>query len=338
MPVVEKILLLKQNNDLSKHEQLVQGVIEAIDEGALSIGDRLPSINNMAAEVGFARKTIFKAYEELKDKGLIESRKLKGYFVISQETNLTLRMALLLFAFQSYQEEFYNTFREEMGKRFQIDVFFHHNNLTIFETILSNIRGKYGMYVIAPIQNQKVIPLLQSIEPKKLLLVDRYLDLGKSFSYICQEFEEAIYTSLVQLLPDIIKHNKLILYFNEESEHSPIAIRRAFKRFLKKYNVKGVVKKKYSLGSVEKGNLYFILSDTILWLVLRDCVQKKYTIGQDIGILSQDDNVAKEIVYGGITTVSTDFTEMAKLAANHIKQGKKTQLIIPSNLIKRNSL
>jgi len=338
MPLIYKIERLKKNQDLSKHEHLVHGVIGAIEEGTLVIGDQLPSINNMVEEIGYARKTIFKAYEELKDRGLIESRQLKGYFVISQETNITKRMALLLFAFQSYQEEFYNTFREEMGKRFQIDVFFHHNNLTIFETILSNIRGKYGMYVIAPIQNQKVIPLLQSIEPKKLLLIDRYLDLGKSFSYISQEFEEAIYTSLVQLLPDIKRYNKLILYFNKESEHSPIAIRRAFERFLKKYDVKGVVKKKYSLGSAKKGNLYFILSDTILWHVLRDCVQKNYTIGKDIGILSQDDNVAKEIVYGGITTISTDFKEMAKKAAMHLKNENSTQLIIPSKLIKRNSL
>jgi DNA-binding LacI/PurR family transcriptional regulator len=316
----------------------VQGVLESIEDGKLAVGDQLPSINNMVEEIGYARKTIFKAYEELKDRGVIEARQLKGYFVISQETNITKRMALLLFAFQSYQEEFYNTFRKEMGKRFQIDVFFHHNNLSIFETILTNIKGKYGMYVIAPIQNQQVVPMLHSIDPKKLLLVDRYIDLGESFSYISQEFEEAIYTSLLQLLPDIQKYNKLILYFNEESEHSPIAIRKSFERFLKEYGVNGAVKKNYSLGTAKKGDLYFILSDTILWRVLRDCVRKKYKIGEDIGILSQDDNVAKEIVYGGITTISTDFKQMAKMAANHLKNENTTQLIIPSKLIKRNSL
>ncbi|MCP4975837.1 MAG: GntR family transcriptional regulator [Maribacter sp.] len=338
MPVVNSVLKQKQNDSLSKHEHLVQGVIEAIDDNALSIGDQLPSINNMVEEIGYARKTIFKAYEELKDRGLIESRKLKGYFLISQETNVKKRLALLLFAFQSYQEEFYNAFREEMGKRFQIDVFFHHNNCTILETILTNIRGKYGMYVVAPIQDQKVIPLLQDIDPEKLLIVDRYLFLGRAYSYIAQEFEEAIYDALIELLSDIKKYDKIILLINEEVDHSPIAIQIAFERFLYDYKIKGEVKMSYSLGSVEKGNLYFILSDTILWHVLRDCVQKEYTIGQDIGILSQDDNVAKEIVYGGITTISTDFSEMAKLAANHVKYGEKSQLIVPTNLRIRNSL
>ena len=98
MPIVKRILSLTQNNNLSKHEQLVQGVIESIENGKLSIGDQLPSINKMVEEIGYARKTIFKAYEELKNRGLIESRQLKGYFVISQETNITKRMALLLFA------------------------------------------------------------------------------------------------------------------------------------------------------------------------------------------------------------------------------------------------
>lgn len=338
MPVVEKILSLTHNNNLSKHEQLVQGVIESIEEGDLSIGDQLPSINNMVEEIGYARKTIFKAYEELKNRGLIESRQLKGYFVISQETNITKRMALLLFAFKSYQEEFYNTFRKEMGKRFQIDVFFHHNNLTIFETIVTNISGKYGMYVIAPIQNQKVVPLLQSIDPKKLLLVDRYLDLGETFSYISQEFEDVIYTSLVHLLPDIKKYASLILYFNEESDFSPITIRNTFERFLRTHGINGSVKNRYSPGTAKKDTLYFILGDSILWQVLRDCVRKKYKIGEDIGILSQNDNVAKEIVFGGITTISTDFKEMAKMAAKHLKSDSTTQVIMPSRLIKRNSL
>ena len=181
MLVISKILNLTHNNNLTKHEQLVQGVIESIEDGQLTIGDQLPSINTMVEEIGYARKTIFKAYEELKNRGLIESRQLKGYFVISQATNITKRMALLLFAFQSYQEEFYKTFRKEMGRRFQIDVFFHHNNLTVFKTIISNINGKYGMYVTngkvnAPMPKsiledemtlEEAIKILSTRKPKK---------------------------------------------------------------------------------------------------------------------------------------------------------------------------
>ncbi|WP_411032116.1 GntR family transcriptional regulator [Spongiimicrobium sp. 3-5] len=337
MVLIDKIIKLKQNFSLSKHEQLVQGVIEAIDEGILTPGDQLPSINKMVSEVGFARKTIVRAYEELKERGLVESKKLKGYFIVSQETKVTLKIALILFSFQRFQEEFYNTFRKELGKRFHIDVFFHHNNISIFETIFSNIRGKYGMYVVAPIPNPKLRPLLEGISPQKLLIIDRYLPLAPEYSYISQEFEKNTYGRLVELLPAIKKFKKFVLLFWEDGDY-PMGIMNSFNRFLSDYDLDGAVENKYKPGSIKKGNLYFFISDTFLWEVLRDCRNNEYVVGKDVGILSHNDHIAKQIVFGGITTISTDFNDMARRAANHIKSGGITQEIMPFNLIKRNSL
>jgi DNA-binding transcriptional regulator YhcF (GntR family) len=188
MSLIDNIKNLSTINTLSKHEQLVQGIVTTIDANLLVVGDQLPSINQMVDELGFARKTIVKAYEELKDRGLVESKKLKGYFIISSETKVTLKVALLLFAFHRFQEDFYNAFRKELGKRFQIDVFFHHNNKAVFENIFNNVQGKYGMYVVAPIPEKSIQSLLECIDPQKLLVIDRYLPLPKQYSYISQEF------------------------------------------------------------------------------------------------------------------------------------------------------
>ncbi|MEX0287734.1 MAG: GntR family transcriptional regulator [Flavobacteriaceae bacterium] len=336
MSLIKNIRRLGENHNLIKHEQLVQGIIQTIDEGTLRRGDKLPSINNMVSELGFARKTIVKAYEELKDRGLIESKKLKGYFIISDETNITMRIALLLFAFQRFQEDFYNTFRKELGKRFQIDVFFHHNNLEIFETVFKNIRGRYGKYVIAPIPNTRVTTLLKSIAPEKLLIIDRYLKMPKSYSYISQEFEESTYSMFSALLPNIKKYKKFV--FIEGTQDSPVEIRRGFNKFLAEYGLDGEVKQVFQFGSLKKGVLYFLNSDTQLWDLLKDCRNNGFVIGQDIGVVSHDDHVVKEIVSGGITTMSTDFNYMAKLAADHIKAGSFTQIIMPRELVQRNSL
>jgi len=337
MSLITKIKSLQEINSLSKHEQLVHGIIESIDSGALVIGDKLPSINVMVGELGYARKTIVKSYEELKERGLVESKKLKGYFIISQETKVTLKIALLLFSLQRFQEEFYNAFRKELGKRYQIDVFFHHNNISVFESVLSTIRGKYGMYVIAPIPNITLLPLIKTIEPKKLLIIDRYLNLGNAYSYISQEFEESTYNKLVDLLPQISTYKKFILFYKDDADY-PIGILNAFNRFCQDYTISGKVEAKYKASSVKKGSLYFFISDTFLWEVLRDAKNNEYMIGKEVGILSHNDHIVKEIVFGGITTISTDFKEMAKEAANHIKLQKTTKMIMPSNLIKRNSL
>ena len=337
MSLIDKINDLKKVNSLSKHEQLVHGIIDAINEGILVTGDQLPSINNMVKELGFARKTIVKAYEELKERGLVESKKLKGYFIISQETKVTLKIALLMFSLHRFQEEFYETFRKELGDRYHIDVFFHHHNIVIFETIISNIKGKYGMYVVAPIPNPLIVPSLKTIEPSKLLIIDRYLYLGKDYSYISQEFEETTYKKLVELLPVIRNYKKYVLFFKTDMDY-PIGILNAFNKFLKDYNIDGCVEEKYELGSVKKGVLYSFISDTYLWEALRDCKNNEYTIGKDVGVLSHNEHVVKEIVFGGITTLSTDFRDMAKRAATHVKEEGKTQYIMIPNLIKRNSL
>ncbi len=337
MSLLDKINGLRSVHSLSKHEQLVHGVIEAIDEGILATGDQLPSINRMVADLGYARKTIVKAYEELKERGLVESKKLKGYFIISEETQVTLKIALLLFSFHRFQEEFYNTLREELGKRFQIDVFFHHNNIAVFETIFKNIKGKYGKYVVAPIPDPKIRPLLAGIDPQKLLVIDRYLEMDDTYSYISQEFEEGTYHQLVELLPDIKKYERFVLFFRDDADY-PNGIRNAFTRFLSDHAVVGSVQRRYGPEALQKGTAYFFISDTFLWDVLRDCSNKGYVLGRDVGILSHNDHVVKEILLGGITTISTDFRDMAVRAANHVKNQSLTREFMPINLIKRGSL
>lgn len=337
MQLIDIIISYSEKYDLTKNEHLVFGIIEAIDEGLLKREDQLPSINVMNEELGYARKTIVKAYDELKERGLVESRKTKGYFVVSSQTNTTKRVALLLYSFQRFQEEFYNSFRKELGKRFKIDVYFHHNNLSVFESTMESIMGKYGAYVIAPIQDPKVMHLLQKIDPKKLLIVDRYLELGRNNSYISQEFEESTYAKLIDLLPEIVKYDKFVLFFRDDSVH-PEGILNAFKRFLSDYNIKGRVEKDYEKGSIKKDILYFFIHDTLLWEIIRDCKKKNFVLGKDVGILSYDDHVVKEIVGGGITTISSDFEDMGRRAANHVKYGNITKEIMPLNLIKRSSI
>lgn len=337
MTLFDKINSLRNVNTLSKHEQLVQGIMQAIDENIIKRGDKLPSINQMVSELGYARQTIVKAYEELKERGLVESKKLKGYFVISNETKVVMKVALLMFSFQRFQQDFYDSFRKELGKKYQIDVFFHHNNLEIFNSIFQNIHGKYGMYVIAPIQNPSLRPILESIPPSNLLIIDRFISLDKSYSYISQEFEESTYAKLIELLPEITKYKKFVLFFKEDADY-PIGILNAFNRFCIDYDIVGSIANKYKSQSIKKGYLYFFVSDTYLWDVLKDIRNSEFKVGKEIGILSHNDHVVKEIIFGGITTISTDFKEMGRRAASHIKNQGETKIIVPSDLIKRHSL
>lgn len=333
----DKINELKNESLRSKNEQLVEGIINAINDKILKKGDRLPSINQMVSEIGFARKTIVRGYESLKARGLVESKNFKGYYIANTNTKVKLKVALLLFAFHSFQEDFYNTFRKELGKKYHIDIFFHHNNLDIFKNILATISGKYGMYVIAPIPNPETPKILSKIPPEKLLVVDRFIPMSQEYSYISQEFEYSTYQRFEELLPVIKKYKDVVLFFREDADY-PIGIKQAFRKFMKDHKLKGTIHANYNQGSVRKNTMYIFISDLHLWQVLKDCKYAEYTLGEDVGILAHNDNDVKEIIFGGITTISADFKKMAQESAAYVKYQTRVHKIIPSELKRRNSL
>lgn len=337
MTLLSEIQKLQTVNTLTKHEHLVNGVLNAIDSGILKNGDKLPSINQMVADLGYARKTIVKAYEDLKGRGLVESKNFKGYYIASEETKNILKVAVLLYAFHSFQEDFYNTLRESLGDKYHLDVFFHHNNREIFKTIIGNIKKKYGMCVVAPIQFQNIEKSLKKIPSDKLILVDRYVDLGEEYGFITQEFEKTTLSILEELLQSFKKYKEIILFFKEDSDF-PLGIKTGFKKFLKKHKLKGKIVKNYQKDSVKKSTAYIFISDKYLWDLLYDCKLNNFEIGKDVGVLSHNNIRLKELIFGGISTISVDFKLMANLAAQSIINKRMNQLIIPTELINRGSL
>lgn len=337
MTIFEKIQDLEQVNLFSKHDQIVNGIIDSIDMRILEKGNQLPSVNQMVSELGFARKTIVKAYTELKDRGIIESKKRLGYFVSNSDTEQTVKIALVLYAFHPFQEQFYNSFRAALGDSVELDIFFHHNNITIFESILDKISNQYGMYVIAPITSPSSKKLLQGIPSHKLLLVDRLFDLGIDYSFVAQRFEIPAYAALEELLPAIQRFNHFTLFFKQKSDY-PNGILTAFERFCKNHNIHHSIEKEYRPQNIKKDTAYFTINDSELWELLKDAKDQNLKIGKDIGILSHNDSTIKEIISGGITTFSTDFKKMATEAASFIRDREVKQIIIPSKLVRRQSL
>ncbi len=322
---------------MSKHEHLVNGIMNSIEEGVIQKGDQLPSINKMVDTIGYARKTIVKAYEELKERGIVESKNFKGYFISSDKTDQVLKVALVLYAFGTIQENFYNVFKSHTNPNIEIEVFFHHNSVSALEEILDRIDRKYGFYVIAPIEDSKIKTLLQKIPPSKLLIVDRYYLPTEEYSHITQEFDKSTYDNLKELLPSIREYKELILLYIKNSA-APLDAIRGFKRFLKDFNIPGRLQGTYEDGVVEKGSAYYVLSDDFLWRLLRDCRNQKLTIAKDIGIIGHNDNLIKELISGGITTISTDFEMMGKLAADCVNNQNKVQIHLPTYLKKRISI
>lgn len=63
------------------YEQLRMQVVDAVRDGRLATGAKLPTVRALADELGLAVNTVAKAYKELEADAVIETRGRNGTFV-----------------------------------------------------------------------------------------------------------------------------------------------------------------------------------------------------------------------------------------------------------------
>lgn len=337
LDLIDQIKKLESLVGYTKHERIVEGISNSIEESVLKQGDSLPSINQLSGELGCARETIVKAYSALRERGIVNSKHGLGYFISNDDLNQKMHLALVLYGFQTFQQTFYNSLRKSLGAKYKIDVFFHHNNMDMYKSILQNIRSKYGMYVIAPIQSPEAEEFLSIFPHKKLLIVDRYQYLSDEVAHITQEFELTLSNVFEELRDRIKAFSHVVFYFRESSDY-PIGVKNAFLKFCESDGLSFEMYEEYDTTHLATDTVYFTIGDSDLWPLIKDAKEANLDIGTDIGILSHNDSPVKEIIEGGITTFSTDFELMAKRSAEYIKTKEMIKEIIPIRLIIRNSL
>ena len=69
--------------------QIVDQVRSAVVHGRLKVGDPLPSVRGLAAELVLNHNTVAKAYAQLVREGVIESQQGRGYFVVERRVVYT---------------------------------------------------------------------------------------------------------------------------------------------------------------------------------------------------------------------------------------------------------
>ena len=69
------------NDSQPIYRQLRDRVVALILDGVLSEGDPLPSVRNVAAEYRLNPITVLKAYQELVDEQLVETKRGRGMFI-----------------------------------------------------------------------------------------------------------------------------------------------------------------------------------------------------------------------------------------------------------------
>jgi DNA-binding transcriptional regulator YhcF (GntR family) len=63
-------------------EQVRAGIARAVRLGRLSAGERLPTVRELAADLGLAVNTVARAYRKLESDGLVAAQGRRGTFVV----------------------------------------------------------------------------------------------------------------------------------------------------------------------------------------------------------------------------------------------------------------
>ena len=77
---------IDERSAMPVYAQLCEQVFAAVSGGRLSRGEQLPSVRDVAAELGINPNTVNRAYAELEREGVVETRRGRGTYVAFSRT------------------------------------------------------------------------------------------------------------------------------------------------------------------------------------------------------------------------------------------------------------
>ncbi len=348
MDILKKIRIDSESR-IPKYRQIVNIIIEDIKKGSLTVGQRVPSINEISEEFYLSRDTVEKAYNYLKEKQIIVSAKGKGYYVARTLLPSRISILFLINKLSSYKLRIYNSFVDSMGSNAKVDLNIYYCDPKLFLNTLKENTGRYDYYVVMAhfkdehLMHQsaspEVLEALRDIPEDKLILVDNYLpELKRDVASIYQDFKMDIYDALSEGKDLLRKYEKLILVYPQKTVYPyPLEILQGFQKFCADSGFSfEVLEEIYNDMELQARDAYIIIEESDLVNMVKQARDKNLKPGKDIGIISYNDTPLKDLL--GITVISTDFKLMGETASYMILKKKKEVVKNVFRFINRNSI
>ncbi len=338
-------LEIKNGSRTPKYKQVVSEINNKIEKGMLLFGEKLPSINELSENYLLSRNTVEKAYIQLKESGIVDAVKGKGYYVKNTNPISKVRVMLLFNKLSNYKKIIYDTITNELEGRADVDLFIFNAEFDLFRKLLIQNRENYHYFMVMPHfrsedHANQLTELLSSLPKDKLIILDKKLEYFKNpFGNIYQDFKMDIYDALYENLNLIKKFQHLILVFPDGDPYPyPKEILHGFRRFCVFNNFEFEIINKVSEDfRPMKGEGVITISDDDLITLIKNMRRSTLKMGREYGIISYNDLPFKEILENGITVLTTDFEKMGHMAAEMILDKEGRDIKNPFKLIDRGS-
>ncbi len=313
------------------YKQVISQIEQKIISGEYSPGYQLPSMNKMAANLEVSKETVKKAYAILRDKGVIEPKQGKGFYVKGINEDRPPRILLLFDKLSSYKQVLFQSFTDKIGASAEITIKIHYQNLDVFEFFIDESVDKYDYYVVTPhfpldnASQKRMLKLLKRFPYRKLILLDRKVDaLVGNYGCVYQDFSNDITQTLLKEIDTLKQFSKLNVLIMPNSLYGK-EIKKAIDSCCAENLIPINFITEINESTIRPKEVYLMLNsqhDDGLLKFARISSQLGLVIGEDIKLISYNDSPINELILNGLTTVSTDFEQMGEMAAQMILDGK----------------
>lgn len=333
---------IDEHSSTPKYLQISDAVINAIESGFLKSDDILPSINEISCRLDMARDTVDKGYRYLKGIGVIISVPGKGFYVSDIKPKHRLKVLLLFNKLSTHKKIIYDAFIGELGSDAYVDFYIYNNSFALFKKFISEKRlENYSHFVIIPHfidGHEFTLEIINTLPKDKLILMDKLIpQIIGNYGAVYEDFRLDIFNALKKALNELSKYKTLKIIFPKKS-YFPTEILEGFLSFVQEYAFSHKVVDNIMEESINHGDVFIVLMEDDLVLLLERIINMNFEIGKDVGIISYNETPIKKILLNGITTISTDFVFMGLTAAKMILEGPLEKVVIPFKYTKRNSL
>lgn len=324
-----------------KYLQFCDGVVQAVQSGHLAKGDFLPSLNELSFRFEFSRDTAEKACNHLKKLGVISSIPGKGYFVTGLEFRNIVRVCLLFNKLSLHKKIIYDAFVEALGSQAAIDFYIYNNDFNVFKKLITEKNRGYSHYVMIPhfVDGEEfAAKVINTIPKDKLVLLDKQVSgVGGDYAAVYEDFQGDIYWALTEVIGQLQKYHTIKVVFPPQSYY-PLEILKGIRLFCGQYAFEYVLVNALEAEPINIGDLFICVSEEDLVPLLEKIMDEGLLLGKDVGLISYNETPLKKLMLNGLTTVSTNFAKMGRMAADMILNKKIEQVKVPFSIVLRNSL
>jgi len=320
-------IVINKDSDAPIYKQIVEYVVSRIKTGEVTEGELLPSMNELAGRLDISKETVKKSYSILTERKFIEPRQGKGFYISGKTSGSPQAILVLLDKLSAYKQIMFNSLTDRIGDRYQVTIRLHNQSVDLLQYYLDESLDLYDFYLVSPHfpldddSAKAVMKQLKRIPNRKLIMIDNWIkDLPGNYGAVYQDFDHDIYDGLTQGMDELKKFNRLdVISLQSSLYHERISL--AVTRFCRDNDIDVKFYSGVTHDCIRKGDAYLLLNsqlDSGLLDLVREAGKRNLRIGKDITIISYNDSPMNELILGGLTTVSADFSQMGVLAADMI--------------------